>query len=88
MQTAVLNVKDVLLDSQSAIDSAKKYLSDNGVEFKLDEWLTVKKYCEKFNIEDTQIVSNWIKRGRIPVKNIKVIEELNGLKLIKAIAYI
>lgn len=62
-------------------------LKIKGVEYKLDEWLTIAKYCEKFDISSTSIVSNWIKRGTIPAENVREIEELNGLKLIKAVPY-
>lgn len=62
-------------------------LKIKGIEYKLDEWLTIAKYCEKFDISSTSIVSNWIKRGTIPAENVREIEELNGLKLIKAVPY-
>ncbi len=30
---------------------------------------------------------NWIRRGIVPAENIRVVDELNGLKLIKAVKY-
>lgn len=38
-----------------------------------------------FGIKDTHIVSNWIRRGIIPPENIQVMEELNDLKLTRAV---
>ncbi|WP_367915134.1 hypothetical protein [Leadbetterella sp. DM7] len=68
-------------------ERAKALLDEAGIAYKLDEWLTVKRYCERFNIKDTQLVTNWIRRGVIPPENVKEIKELNGLKLIKAAPY-
>lgn len=73
--------------ANATLDKAVKFLNDNGVEYRPGEWLTVKRYCERFGIKDTHVVSNWIRRGVIPPENIQVIEELNGLKLIKAVLY-
>ena len=44
------------------------------------------KYAEKFNVS-LQVVQNWINRGIVPAENIRVVEELNDLKLIKAVPY-
>ena len=80
-------VQEALERADAALDRAVKYLNDNGVEYQLDDWLTVKRYCERFGIKDTQIVTNWIKRGVIPPENVVSVEELNGLRLIKAVPY-
>ncbi len=90
MEVAKFNKSDlgkVLYESQQAADQAKKLLDEMGVAYSLVEWLTVKLYCQRFGIENTETVSNWIKRGIIPSENIKEVEELNGLKLIKAMVY-
>lgn len=73
--------------AKTVADHAKALLDEAGIAYKLDEWLTVKRYCERFDIKDTQLVTNWIRRGVIPPENVKEIKELNGLKLIKAIPY-
>jgi hypothetical protein len=62
-------------------------LKIDNIEYELDQWLTIKNYCDKFNISDTHIVTNWIRRGVVPAENVMVVEELNGLRLIKAVAY-
>ncbi len=80
-------VQEVIGEARERLNEAVRFLHNNGVDYSLSEWLTIKKYCERFGIKDTNVVSNWIKRGVIPSENIQVIEELNGLKLIKAISY-
>lgn len=74
----------VIADTDKAI---KQYIDENGVEYPLDEWLTISEYCKKFNIPRTQVVTTWINRGVIPKKNVVTIPELNNLRLIKAIKY-
>lgn len=80
-------IQEAIDSAKTTLDKAVKFLNDNGVEYKPDEWLTVKRYCDRFGIQDTHVVSNRIRRGIIPPENIQVMEELNGLKLIKAIPY-
>ena len=82
-----MDVNKVLERSGVLAQEAKSLLDEMGVEYKLDEWLTIKRYCERFDIKDTQLVTNWIRRGVIPPENVKEIEALNGLKLIKAVPY-
>jgi hypothetical protein len=55
--------------------------------YELNDWVTVAEYCKRFDIPNTQTVSNWIKRGIIPAENTVVIEEYNHIRLIKAIPY-
>lgn len=80
-------VAEILADARSFRTEVEDYLKVNGVEYHLHDWLTIKKYCERFQIEDTHIVTNWIRRGVIPAENVREIEELNGLRLIKAVPY-
>ncbi len=79
---------DVAIErADAALERAVNYLHANGVDYQLSEWVTIKKYCQMYGIKDTNVVSNWIRRGIVPADNIQEIEELNGLKLIKAIPY-
>ena len=80
-------IEEDLRETDKLIQKAKDFLMLNGEEVVLDEWLTIKRYCQRFGISDTQVVTNWIRRGIIPPENIKEVEELNGLKLIKAVPY-
>lgn len=79
--------RELMDESRKLREQALSILKKDGKEYKLSEWMTVKRYCETFGIPNTQTVSNWIKRGIIPPENIVEIEELNNVKLIKAVPY-
>ena len=59
----------------------------DGTAYSLNNWVTIQNYCKMFNIESTSVVTNWIKRGRIPSENILDLKELNNIRLVKAVAY-
>lgn len=59
----------------------------DGKAYSLNNWVTIQNYCKMFNIESTSVVTNWIKRGKIPSENILDLKELNNIRLVKAIAY-
>ena len=80
-------LEELLAHGEELIANSEDLLKIKGVEYSLSEWLTPVKYCEKFNIENVAVITNWINRGKIPSENIRVIEELNNLKLIKAVPY-
>ncbi len=77
----------LLQSAQETRVEAETFLKLKGQTYMIGEWVTIKRYCKMFNIEDTQIVSNWIRRGVVPASNIKVLDDFNGIKLIKAIPY-
>ncbi len=79
--------EDRMKKTDALIQEAKDLIRLNGLDYELDEWVTIKTYCEKFGIENTQTVNNWIIRGIVPPQNVTTVKELNGLKLIKAVAY-
>lgn len=89
MATETINkeFRELMDESKRLREQALNILQKDGKEYKLSEWMTVKKYCEKFGIANTQTVSNWIKRGIIPPENVVEIEEFNNIKLIKAVPY-
>ncbi|MCE7065827.1 hypothetical protein [Dyadobacter sp. CY326] len=80
-------LKTLLSESREALEEAKNYLSKDGKRYELHDWVTIAEYCKRFNIPNTQTVSNWIKRGIITEENTVVIEEYNNIRLIKAIPY-
>lgn len=59
----------------------------DGKEYSMNDWVTIQNYCKIFQIESTSVVTNWIKRGKIPRENILDLKELNNIRLVKAIAY-
>ncbi|WP_428668070.1 helix-turn-helix domain-containing protein [Runella sp.] len=80
--------KEIMARADETIKEAKAILDQNGVVYNLGEWLTVKRYCDRFGIPNTQTVTNWIARGIIPPENVVEIAELNNIRLIKAIKYL
>jgi hypothetical protein len=78
------DIDQIIEDSKQAL---RDYVVSKGRAYPTDEWVTVAKYCKMFNIENTQTVSNWIKRGIIPAEDTVLLEDLNNIRLIKAIKY-
>lgn len=61
--------------------STTDYLFLNGEKLDLNNWITISDYKARYNLESTNVVSNWIKRGKIPPENIRKLPTL-GLTLI------
>jgi hypothetical protein len=80
-------LEELLANGEELLAKGEDLLKIKGIEYSFAEWLTPVRYCEKFNIENVAVITNWINRGKIPSENIRVIEELNNLKLIKAVSY-
>lgn len=78
---------ELLNAARGTLAKVQNYLSKDGKIYELHDWVTVAEYCRRFNISNTQTVSNWIKRGIIPAEDTVVIEEYNNIRLIKAIPY-
>lgn len=51
------------------------------------EWVTVKRYCELYGIQNVTTVLNWIIRGIIPTGDYITVPELNNIKLIRVKQY-
>ena len=88
LQTAVsqLNARLTLMTTQ-ALEQSGRFLSQNGRQYPLSDWLTPKEYAKRFDIQSTQVITNWIRRGVIPKEKVVIIQELNNLTLIKAMPY-
>lgn len=41
-------IREAIDTAKATLDKAVKFLNDNGVEYRPDEWLTVKHYGERF----------------------------------------
>ncbi|MBC7923858.1 MAG: hypothetical protein H7Z75_22515 [Ferruginibacter sp.] len=86
-QTVNAKLAQILADADATIAEAEEYLSVKGVKYSLSEWVTLKEYTRRFGLESTNVVSNWIARGIVPPANVLIIEDLNNLKLVKAVPY-
>lgn len=73
--------------SREAQQHAILLLTSIGETIDLNDWVTIKEYAKRFDLESTNVVSNWIRRGIIPKDNIKDFPEFNNIRLIKAIPY-
>jgi hypothetical protein len=56
-------------------------------KYSTSEWATIEDYCKEYQLKSTTVVTNWIKRKKIPSENIVTFPSLGGLKLIKKVAY-
>lgn len=72
-----------------AIESDKsiKLATDNGISIDMSEWLTLKRYAQRYGLASTNVVTNWISRGIIPAENVMDVPELNNLRLVKNMPY-
>ncbi|GAB2780243.1 hypothetical protein GCM10027275_24730 [Rhabdobacter roseus] len=84
LRTEILNL---MSQADSTIKEAQKYLIAQGEVVDLTEWVTIKEYCKRFGIKNTETVSNWIKRGVIPAEDTMVIEDLNNIRMVRAKEY-
>ncbi|MCY7359728.1 MAG: hypothetical protein LH609_20195 [Rudanella sp.] len=69
------------------MEQTKAILKKEGKEYDLGEWITVARYAERFGLNSPNVVTNWIRRGIIPPENVLQIDELNGIRLVKAVPY-
>lgn len=89
METKELSqeIERLLAGANAAIKEAQSYLISQGEVVDLSDWVTVKEYCKRFDIKNQETVMNWINRGIVPAQNIRIIEEFNNTRLIKAVPY-
>lgn len=87
-KTADQLADEIIRDGRKFLDESKAWLISKGFATDLAEWVTIEQYTKRFNIKNYATVTNWIRRGIIPPEDIKVIPELNGIKLIRAKKYI
>ena len=70
------------------LDETRTFLLTQGVTLDLTtDWVTIKEYCKRFDIANTQTVTNWISRGIIPREDVHIIPELNNIRMIRAKKY-
>lgn len=71
---------------EQALQETDAFLQQNGIRYALDEWLTVANYARKYAV-DTQLVSNWIRRGVVPANCVVELTALNNIRLVKDQSY-
>jgi hypothetical protein len=80
-------IKEVLDRSKELREEAEMLLkSVDGSIIDLTEWITIPSYAKKFG-KSTHQVHNWIRRGIVPAGNVRVVTELDDIRLIRAIPY-
>ena len=87
MENLEEKIKTALEESRAARKEGVDLLILNGEEIDFDKWVTVKEYVKRYNLKSLNIVTNWIRRGIIPPENVRVVPELNDLRLVKAVPY-
>jgi DNA invertase Pin-like site-specific DNA recombinase len=58
------------------------YLDQNGNRYILDEWLTITNYAKKYGIS-THVVTNAIRRGKIPADCVLELVRINYTRMVK-----
>jgi len=71
---------------EQALQETDAFLQQNGIRYSLDEWLTVANYARKYAV-DTQLVSNWIRRGVVPATCVVELNALNNIRVVKDQSY-
>lgn len=87
MSQAASSTEQLLAHNQALIKEATAFLESQGKRYSLSEWVTLKQYAKRHELESISVISNWINRGIIPAEDILIVEELNDLKLIRDKVY-
>ena len=77
-----INFDRELAEAQNESTQPVKLLQENGFVVDTTEWLTIKRYAERYSLT-TQVVTNWMARGVIPADCTMTLPELNDLRLVK-----
>ncbi|GAB4033689.1 hypothetical protein [Spirosoma gilvum] len=90
-KVSLAKMDEELKQAEAVFAETLAYLQKNGIKLPdslidTSDWLTIKRYAEKYNVS-TNVVSNWVARGIIPADCMRVVPELNDLRLIKDRAY-
>ena len=59
-------IEEPLSSADIAIKKAQSYLISQGKIIDLSDWVSIKEYCKRYNIENVETVINWINRGVVP----------------------
>ena len=87
MNTNAINLDTELAAFRQESDKSIELARENGITVDMSQWLTLKRYAQKYSLASTNVLSNWISRGIITAENIMDLPELNDLRLIRDIPY-
>lgn len=76
------NFDKELANIQAKTAETLSFLETQGHRLNLAEWITIARYAQLYNLS-TQVVTNWINRGKIPANCVIEVPELNNVRLIK-----
>ncbi|QHV99244.1 hypothetical protein [Spirosoma endbachense] len=65
------------------IKAGDAYMVVNGKKIDFSEWVTLKEYAKRHNLESINVVTNWIRRGIIPAEDVREYSFLNNLRMIR-----
>ena len=83
IRKALSNRLNELADAgEQELEETAAFLQQNGIRYSLNEWMTVANYARKYAV-DTQLVSNWIRRGVVPASCVVELNALNNIRLVK-----
>ena len=75
-------LKELAIEGEQALQQTTAFLEQDGVRYSLNDWLTVANYARKYAV-DTQLISNWIRRGVVPAHCVVELNALNNIRLVK-----
>jgi len=83
--------EEELKRAEAELAATIAYVQSKGVKLPdtlldMGEWLTIKRYAQRRGLT-TQVVTNWMARGIIPVDCVRIVPELNDLRLVKDQSY-
>ena len=71
-----------LVNFRQQSDHAIELSRATGMTVDLTEWLTIKRYGERYGVSQ-QVVVNWINRGVVPADCVLTLPEFNDMRLVK-----
>lgn len=71
-----------LVEAEQQSAESLKVLQQHGFVVDTAEWLTIKRYADKYGVSQ-QVVVNWINREVIPANCTMVLHEFNDMRLVK-----
>lgn len=71
-----------LAEAERQSAESLKVLQQHGFVVDTADWLTIKRYAEKYGVSQ-QVVVNWLNRGVVPADCTMILPEFNNIRLVK-----